>query len=136
MTSARLKAPDAQKIVGGRERKDEAGAHRLQVEGRAMGDTERVLDRHGCRRESVVRGRGRQHDQVDRLGVDAGIGERGVGGLDREMRGELVVGRDMAFADTGPLHDPLIGSVDAARQLGIGQYPLRQVGTAAEHHRT
>src|SRR3954453_3124460 len=33
----------AKKIVGGGERKDEAGAHCLQVEGDAMVDAERVL---------------------------------------------------------------------------------------------
>jgi hypothetical protein len=42
----------------------------------------------------------------------------------------------MALPDSGPLHDPLVGRIDLPRQFGIGQNPPRQVGTAAEHHRT
>ena len=126
----------AQEIVGGGQRKDEARADRLQVEGRAMVDAEPVLDRDRGRRESVVRRRGRHHDQVDRLRIDAGIGERRARGIDAEMRGELVVGRDVALPDAGALHDPVVGSVNSCRQFGIGQHLLRQIGAAAEHDRT
>ena len=107
-----LERAGAQEIVGGRQRKDEARAHRLQVEGRAMGDAEGGLHGHRGGRKSVVGRRGRQHDQVDRLGVDAGIGERGLGRLDRQVGGQLAVGGDMALANAGALHDPFVGGVD------------------------
>jgi hypothetical protein len=86
--------------------------------------------------KGVVRRRGRQHDQVDRLRIDPGIGQRGARGIDRQMRGELALGGDVALPDAGALHDPLVGRVDPRRQFGIGQDLLRQIGAAAEHDRT
>ena len=38
-----------------------------------------------------------QHDQIDRLGVDAGIGQRRPRRIDRQMRGELALRGDMAL---------------------------------------
>ena len=70
ITSARLYAPDLQQAIGGRQRIDEAGADRLQVEGGAVGDAERRLHRDGARRKGVVGRRGGEHDQVDRLRID------------------------------------------------------------------
>ena len=126
----------AQEIVGGREREDEAGAHRLQIEGRAMMDAERVLDRDRGRRKGIVRRRGRQHDQVDRLRIDAGMFQRRARRVDRQMRRELAFGRDMALPDAGALNDPLVRRIDTGRQFRIGQHLLRQIGAAAQHDRT
>ena len=126
----------AQEIVGGRQRKDEAGADRLQVEGDAMIDAQRVLDRDRGRRKGVVRRRGRQHDQIDLLRVDAGMVERGARGVDRQMRGELALCGDVALPDAGALHDPLVRGIDPGSQFGIGQDLPRQIGAAAEHDRT
>ena len=131
-----LEGAGAQEIVGGRQREDEARADRLQVEGRAMVDAERVLHRDRGGGKGVVRRRGRQHDQVDRLRVDPGIGQRRARRIDRQMRGELALGGDVALPDAGALHDPLVGGVDPRRQFGIGQDLLRQIGAAAEHDRT
>ena len=109
----------AQEIVGGRERKHEAGADRLQVEGDAVVDAEAVLHRDRGRRKGVVGRRGRQHDQVDRLGVDAGMSQRRTRGLDCEVRGELALGGDVALADAGALHDPLVRSVNRAASSAL-----------------
>ena len=126
----------AQEIVGGRERKDEAGAHRLQIEGGAMMDAELVLDRDRGRRKGVVRRRGRQHDQVDRLGIEPGVFQRRARRVDRQMRRELAVGGDVALPDAGALHDPLVRRFDTGREFRIGQHLLRQIGAAAQHDRT
>ncbi|MGY4570813.1 hypothetical protein ACVWY5_003883 [Bradyrhizobium sp. USDA 3256] len=67
------------------------------------------------------------HDQVDRLRIDLRMGERGLRRLDRQMRGEFIVGSDVALADAGALHDPVIRRVDPGGQFGIGQNPLRQI---------
>ena len=99
-------------------------------------DAEPVLDRDRGSGKGVVGRRGRQHDQIDRLGVDAGIGQRRPRRIDRQMRGELALRGDMALADAGALHDPFVGRVDLGRQFGIGQHPLRQIRAAAEHDRT
>src|SRR6202035_205223 len=90
-----LERAAAQEIVGGGEREDEPGAYRLQVEGSPMVDAEIVLHRNRGRRKGVVGRRGRQHDQVDRLRVDPGIGERRARGVNGEVRGELAFGGDM-----------------------------------------
>ena len=60
ITSARLNAPVSQQTIRGREREHEAGAHRLQIEGRATGDAEPGLHRHRGRRKGVVGRRGRR----------------------------------------------------------------------------
>ena len=73
-----------------------------------MIDAERVLDGDRRRRKGVVRRRGRQHDQVDRLRVDPGMGQRRVRGMERQMRGEFAFGGDVALPDAGALHDPLV----------------------------
>ena len=126
----------AQEIVGGGEREDEAGAHRLQIEGGAMMDAEPVLHGDRGRRKGVVRRRGRQHDQVDRLRIEPGVFQRRARSVDRQMRSELAFGGDMALPDAGALHDPLVRSIDTGRQFRIGQHLLRQIGAAAQHDRT
>ena len=131
-----LEGACAQEIVGGGEREHETGAHGLKVEGRAMIDAEPVLHGDSRRREGVVRRRGRQHDQVDRLRVHAGIAERRLRRLDRQVRGEFALGRDVPLANTGALHDPLVGGVDPRRQLRVGHHLLRQIRATAEHDRT
>ena len=54
---------------------NEARAHRRHVKGRAAADAERTLDEGRTGRERVVRGRGRDDDQVDVLGIEARIGK-------------------------------------------------------------
>ena len=61
-----------EQAVGGGKPEHEARAHRLQIEGRAVGDAEPGLHRDRARRKGVVGRRGREHDQIDRLGVRAG----------------------------------------------------------------
>ena len=38
-------------------------------------------------------------------------GERALGGLERQVRGELAVSRDVALPDAGALLDPLVGGI-------------------------
>jgi hypothetical protein len=101
-----------------------------------VGDAKPVLHRDGRGGKRIVRRRGRQHDQIDRLRIDPGMGERRLGGVDRQMRSELAFGGDMALPDAGALNDPLVRGVEPGRQFGIGQDPLRQIRTAAKHDRT
>ena len=55
---------------------------------------------------------------------------------ERQVGGGLALGRDVALADAGALHDPFVGGVDHPRQLGIGEDAARQIAAAAEHDRT
>jgi hypothetical protein len=86
-----------------------------------------MLHRDRRRRKRAVRRRGRQHDQIDRLRVDPGIGERRARGIDRQMRGELAFGGNVTLPDTGALDDPLVGRIHLRRQFGIGQNPFGQI---------
>jgi len=88
-------------------------------------DAERVLDLDGGGGKGLVRRRGREHDQVDRLRIDPGIGDGGACGMDRQMRGELALGGNVALPDAGALHNPLVRGVYPRRKFGIGQNPLR-----------
>lgn len=76
ITSAVQGLADAQEIVGDRQRKDEAGADHLDVEGGAAGHAQRHLHLGRGRGEGIVRRRRRQDDQVEFLGLHAGIGQR------------------------------------------------------------
>ena len=125
-----------QEVVGGGERKDEAGTHRLQIEGGAVMDAKPVLHRDRGSRKRIVRRRRRQHDQVDRLRIDAGVFERGTRGVDRQMRGILAIGGDVTLPDAGALNDPLVRRIETGGQFRIGQHLLRQIGAAAQHDRT
>ena len=116
ITSARENAPDLSKRVGGRQAIDEAGTHRLQIEGGAVGDAEIGLHRDGARRKGIVRRRGRQHDEIDRLRIDLRMRERGLRRAHRHMRGQFAGRGDAALVDAGALHDPLVRGVDLARQ--------------------
>src|SRR6266851_10172906 len=131
-----LERASAQKTVGGGKREDKARTYRLQIECGPVVDPEAVLDGDSGGGKGIVRRRGREHDQVDRLRIDSGIGNRGACRMDRQMRGELALGGNVALPDTGALHDPLVGSVYPRRQFGIGQNLLWQIGTAAEYNRT
>ena len=124
-----------QKLVGHREREDEAAADRLQVEPDGAERAELALHGHRAGREGVVRGGGREHDQVDPLGADAGVGERRGGGGPGEIGGQLALGRDVALADAGALDDPGIAGVDRAGELVVGDDPGRQIGAAANDAR-
>ena len=125
-----------EQAIGRRQRVDEAGAHRLQVEGRAMGDAELGLHRHGAGRKRVVRRRGREHDEIDRLGIDLGMGERGARRVHRHVRGPFAGRGDVALVDAGALHDPVVRRVDLARQIAVGEDLRRQIAAAAEDDRS
>ena len=131
-----LERAGAQQAVGGRERVDEARADRLQIERRAMVDAEPGLHGHRGRGKGLVGRRGRQHDQIDRLGVDLGMGERGARGMQAQVRGQFAGRGDAALVDAGALHDPLVGRVDGLRQLGIGENAARQIAAAAKDNGT
>ena len=102
---------------------DEAGADRLHVEGGAAVSC-RARPAPGSRspersrRASTVASTIRSTS----LALDAGV-LRAPPRRPRIARSEvsLAVGRDVALADAGALDDPLVGGVEALRQLGIGQ---------------
>ena len=122
-----------EELVGRRDGEDEAGADRLQIEGDAVSDPERRLHLGRHRRKRVVGRRGGDDDEVDVGGLQPGVGERRLGGARRQRRRRLAVAGDVALADAGALHDPLVGGVDDLRHFGVGDHPRRQAGADATH---
>ncbi len=49
-----------------------------------------------------------------------------------EIGAQLALGGDMALADAGALHDPLIRGVDAPRQLVVREDALGEIGPATD----
>ena len=73
------------------------------------------------------------HDQVDVVGRQAGIRERRARGRLAERSRRLVLGRDVALADAGALHDPFVGGLDDAFEVGILHDAAGQGGTDPAH---
>ena len=124
--------PGLEEVVGDGERVDEAGADRLHVEGGAPGVAEHRLHPGRGRGEGLVRGRRRQHDEVEIGAADARAGKRDLARFQRHVGGTLAVGGDVALAHAGALRDPFVGCIDDSLEIPVGENPLRQVGAAAD----
>src|SRR6185437_11303729 len=79
----------------------------------------------------VVGGGGRQHDQVEVAATHPGAFERPPRRGHREVGGQFAVGGNPALADAGALANPLVGGVEPAGQLIVGDNPLGKVRAAA-----
>ena len=71
-------------------------------------------------------------DEIDRLRVKPGRASAARAAAIAEIGGRFAVGRDVALADAGALHDPFVGCVDHPRQFVVGEGALRQIAAAAE----
>src|SRR5581483_6380875 len=100
----------------------EPGARRVQVE-RATGEAEVVLDDRGGRRHLLVRRRRAEHEQVDGVGPEAGLLERGGAGGDSQRRRGTA---DAAFADAAALDDPLVAGVEGLLEVVVRDDLVRQ----------
>ena len=113
-----LRLAGADEIVGDRKRVDEARAHRLHVEGRAVracrAAPARVVAVAGKVSSGVVvarrSGRSPSHScrAARSAACEAAIARSEV---------HLAVGGDVALADAGALADPFVGGVDAAARV-------------------
>jgi hypothetical protein len=124
----RLAEPD--RVVGRRQRENEAGTYRLDIEGGAVLHTELCLHLGRGGRKGMVGRRGRHHDQVEVIAAHPGAFERAPGRRRREVRGQLALCGDAPLGDAGALANPCVGGVEPPRQLVIGQDPLGKVGPA------
>src|SRR5260370_7831464 len=71
-----LECAGLEQTVDGRKPEHEARTNRLQIEGGTAGNAETGLDGDRGRRKGIVRGGGREHDQIDRLRIEPGRGKR------------------------------------------------------------
>ena len=62
-----------------------------------------------------------------------GMAERRARRLGRHLRGGFAGRGDVALVNAGALHDPLVGCVDLAREIGVGKNSAWQITPAAEH---
>ena len=87
--------------------------------------------------KGLVGGRGRQHDQVDRLRLDAGIGQRRARCMDGEIGGRTRPGAAIwrsRMPVRWTIHSSDVSTVCASSALVTTR--LRQIGAAAEHNGT
>jgi len=112
--------PPGHEAVGDGQGVDEAGTDRLHVERDAHRTTQLALDDSGRGGEGHVGGGRGDDDQVDVGGRPAGGGQGLLGGLDGQIRHGLVVRRPVSATNAGALPDPVVGGVDDARQVLIG----------------
>jgi len=123
ITKARLKRR-SQEIIRRRQRENKIRSKRLQIERGAVVDAEPALHRDRSRRKVLSRRRRRQHDQVDRLGVDPALASAARSGRDRQMRGELASAAMWRCLMPVRWNDQLVRRIHLRRQFGIGQDPL------------
>ena len=123
-----LGLPGLDEIVGDREAVDEAGTHRLHVEGRAARHAEPRLD-------NVVAVAGKVSSGVvvatmmrstSPASMAASLSAARAAST-REVRGVFALARDAPFADAGALADPFVAGIDALRQFVVGDDVLRQI---------
>ena len=64
------------------------------------------------------------------------VRQRRARGVRRHVRGRFAGRGDAALMDAGALHDPFVGGIDLARQIGVGEDLVRQIAAAAEDNGT
>ena len=122
--------------VGHRERVDKTTADRLHVKRRAPGSAEFVLQDAGSGWKHHVGCGGRDDDQVDLAGGDAGGLQRMATGLQRQVAAEHAVVGKVAGPDAGALHDPVVRALHPlsrhlGHQVGVAEAARRQVAAGA-----
>ena len=117
-----------------RQRIDEARADRLHVEGDADRRAELSLhDGGGGGKGQVGRGGG-DDDQVHLGGGASGGGQRLSGRLHGHVGGCAPRLQLAAFADAGPLPDPIVSGVDELGQILVGDYGFGEIAADAGDH--
>src|SRR5215472_4403860 len=99
-----------------------------------MRDAELGLNRNGAGRKSVIRRRGGKNDQIDRLGVYIRVRKRPLRCTDRQVRRIFARRGNAAFMNARALNDPVIGGVNLAGEVLVGEDMTGQIAPAAKHH--
>ena len=115
-----------------RQREEEAGALRAQVERPDRVAAELVLQEAGRAREGDVRGHGREDEEVEVPGTESRGRERGQRRVTPQVRRADPGLGVVAAHDPGPLGDHLPAETELASQLLAGHDPRRQGAPAAE----
>ncbi len=105
--------------IGIGQRKDEARADGLNIEGKAFGHAQIGLHHGGRGREGQVGGRGRHDDRVDVVRRQPGIVQRAraAGG---QVGCGLAFGGEMAAFDAGARPDPFVGGIERVFEFALG----------------
>ncbi len=88
-----------------------------------------VLHQASRGRKKHVRRDGRDDDHFDIGGDQAALLQGFLGGFGGEIAGSNAFIDEVAFADPGAFHDPLVVGFDHFFQIGIGQKPRRDISS-------
>ena len=105
---------------------EEPGAGGRDVEAGGVLHAERRLDDRRRGRDRLLHGGGGQDQQLDLLRGDAGVGHGPPPGLDRQGGYALLRPDNVALADPGARHDPLVRRVHHALEVLVGEDLLGQ----------
>ncbi len=94
---------------------------------------EQSLEITGGGWEQAIRRRSGQHDGVEIPGPEPGTLECLFAGLAAQHGYRLLRSGNVALADSGPLHDPLVGGVEHPGKIGVGEDAGRNGNADAGH---
>jgi hypothetical protein len=129
------RGPGADEGVGDVKARQETGALHPEVDRVRARDAERVREQAAVSGKVVIRGHGREHEEVEVPGLEARVRERAPGGLGAEHRGGLPAPRESPLGDAGALADPLVGGVHQEREALVRHPTLRHEHAGAPNHR-
>lgn len=119
-------------VAGSLHSEKESGAGSRKIEtGGVHGTDPGLHEAGGAGEEHVGRDRGAD-DQVDLLGLHAGILHGGQGGTRGHLAGHHLGTRDAALLDAGARLDPLVAGIDQLLKIGIGHHPVRSVAAGPD----
>ncbi len=108
------------------DRIDKAGAGGAQVECAGIACAKHILNQAGSAGEDIVRRRGRDNNQVERVRQNIRDIECPLCRLETECGGRLAFVGDITSVNAGALPDPFVGSLGDRGQILIGQNTFRQ----------
>ena len=124
MTSARLCEPERRNFSAVDSAKTNPEHTACRSKATPCVHAERGLDLRRRRGKSIVGRRGADDDEIDVLGREAGVGQRGARRLLAQHGGGLARRGDVPLLDAGALHDPFVAGVDRGGELLIGEDAL------------
>ena len=128
------RCPRDDQSIGIGQGKDEAGADRLHVKGKAARHAKLGLDHRRGRRKGQIGGRGGDDDGVNVARRQPRIGQRRLRRPRAQIRSGLPLGGEMAAFDARAAANPFVRRIDQRHEFTVGHHTLGQVMPDALDH--